>query len=52
MNLKTWFTESMMRASGIPIRKHMLFGLKPVYLVTDEELDRFESYNDRRWTLV
>ena len=52
MYLSRLLTESMMRASGIPIRKHMLFGLKPVYLVTDEELDQFESYNDRRWTLV
>ncbi len=52
MYLSRLLTEAMMRASGIPIRKHMLFGLKPVYLVTDEELDRFESYNDRRWTLV
>lgn len=52
MNLKTWFTESMMRAAGIPIRKHMLFGLKPVYIVTDDELTQFESCNDERWTLV
>ena len=52
MNLKTWFTESMMRASGIPIRKHMLFGLKPVYIVTNDEIDKFESFNDGRWTLV
>lgn len=52
MYLSRLLTESMMRASGIPIRKHMLFGLTPVYLVTDEELDRFESCNDRRWTLV
>lgn len=52
MYLSRLLTEAMMRAAGIPIRKHMLFGLKPVYIVTDEELDRFESYNDERWTLL
>ena len=52
MYLSRLLTEAMMRASGIPIRKHKLFGLKPVYIVTDEELDKFESYNDGRWTLV
>ena len=52
MYLSRLLTEAMMRASGISIRKHMLFGLKPVYIVTDEELERFESYNDGRWTLV
>lgn len=52
MYLSRLLTEAMMRAAGIPIRKHNLFGLKPVYIVTDDELSQFESRNGGRWTLV
>ena len=44
MNLKTWFTESMMRAAGTPIRKHNLFGIKQVYIVSEEEREKFTRH--------